>query len=184
MTIPWQWIPGRNCQAISTKSGLLSERKRQYDKSLKIVWKLELCANLGNNGNKTKGIFFECKTTAWIIMGLWIWESPGNNYRVRAQNTWFSSTNHKNWAEASYTKSFLNSLTSSHWVAAGRFQWVGGHNTCVNNTSCTVQAIESRHCSLNFESPAVQSLKEKKAARPGVPGRTYFREMIVTNGEQ
>jgi hypothetical protein len=51
-------------------------------------------------------------------------------------------------------------------------------------TTHPVQAIESRHCSLNFKSPAVQSLKTKSAVRPGGPGQTYFGEIIVFNGKQ
>ena len=51
-------------------------------------------------------------------------------------------------------------------------------------TTHPVQAIKSRHCSLNFESPAVQSLKKNSAARPGCPGRTYFGQIFVINGEQ
>ena len=51
-------------------------------------------------------------------------------------------------------------------------------------TTQPVQAIESRHCSLNFESPAVQSLKNKSAARLGGPGQTYFGKIFVINGEQ
>ena len=51
-------------------------------------------------------------------------------------------------------------------------------------TTHPVQAIKSRHCSLNFESPAVQSLGKRSAARPGGPCLTYFGKIIVIDGEQ
>ncbi len=51
-------------------------------------------------------------------------------------------------------------------------------------TTHPVQAIKSRHCSLNFKSPAVQSLKNKSAALPGGPCQTYFVKIFVINGEQ
>jgi hypothetical protein len=51
-------------------------------------------------------------------------------------------------------------------------------------TTHPVQAIKSRHCSLNFESPAVQSLEKKSAALPGGPCPTYYGEKIVINGKQ
>jgi hypothetical protein len=51
-------------------------------------------------------------------------------------------------------------------------------------TTYPVQAIKSRHCSLKFESPAVQSLEKKSAAQPGCPGRTYFGKIYVINGKQ
>ena len=51
-------------------------------------------------------------------------------------------------------------------------------------TTHPVQAMKSRHCSLNFESSAVESLKKKSATRPGGPGRTYFGNIFAINGEQ
>ena len=67
---------------------------------------------------------------------LLVCELPGNNYIVsdpKTPNTWSSSTNYENWADAAYTKSSLNSSTPSQWVTPGK---VGGHSACCYNTSC------------------------------------------------
>ncbi len=71
-----------------------------------------------------------------------------------------------------------------HWQVTEMQQAKSLVTTHVATTTHPVQAIKSRHCSLNFESPAVQSLKKKSAARPGGPGRTYSGQIFVINGEQ
>ena len=70
-----------------------------------------------------------------------------------------------------------------HWQVTELQQAKSLVTTCAATTH-PVQAIKSRHCSLNFESPAVQSLKKKSAEQPGGPCRTYFGKMFIINGEQ